>query len=421
MHIRDPIHGAIEITADERALLDTPQVQRLRNVKQLGFADLAFPGATHTRYAHGLGAMAVATKVFDALSPQLGLPPDERERFRQTLRLAVLFHDLGHAPLSHATERIMPPAAALQVPAWAREAGSRRADHEDYTLKLLLDSGLAAEIRRRYAARGIDPTHVASLVCGRPPPGAFPFRSGGRDLLPILRQVVSGELDADRMDYLQRDSFFTGVNYGKFDSDWIIQNLAAVERDGRVYLALQGRAVFAFEDFLLSRYHMFLSVYFHYASVGYEVLLQRYCDTSGGEYALPADPDAYLEHDDVALIAALRASKNPWARRVVRRQGYRLLREFGPFLDAPAGGAPQDLQAQQERLEEAGIDAFVTVSRGVLSHYGKEATLWVRTARGEVPIGEYTPLYERYAEAATLARLYVEPERAEEARRLVGA
>src|SRR3954463_9755895 len=111
MHIRDPIHGAIEISPDEGALVDSPQYQRLRNVKQLGFADLAFPGATHTRYAHGLGAMAVATRVFDALAPKLDLPHGDRDRLRQALRLSVLFHDLGHAPLSHATERIMPPAA----------------------------------------------------------------------------------------------------------------------------------------------------------------------------------------------------------------------------------------------------------------------------------------------------------------------
>ncbi|MGZ6142033.1 MAG: HD domain-containing protein, partial [Myxococcales bacterium] len=285
------------------------------------------------------------------------------------------------------------------------------------TLKLVLDSGLAAEIRRRFGGRGIEPTHVAALICGRPPPGPYPCRSAGRDLLPILRQVVSGELDADRMDYLQRDSFFTGVNYGKFDADWIIQNLESVEREGRVHLALQHRAVFAFEDFLLSRYHMFLSVYFHYASVGYEQLLQRYYDTSGGEYSLPADPDEYLQHDDVALIAALRASKNPWALRVVRRQGYRLLIEHGPFLGS---AAPEELSAKERQLREGGIDAFTTVSRGVLSHYGKEATLWVKSPRGEVPIGEYTPLYERYAEAATIARLYVEPERADEARRLLG-
>src|SRR5437764_8118755 len=108
MHIRDPIHGAIELTPDERALVDSPQYQRLRNVKQLGFADLAFPGATHTRYSHGLGAMAVATKVFDALAPMLDLEKADHERFRQTLRLAVLFHDLAHAPISHATESIMP-------------------------------------------------------------------------------------------------------------------------------------------------------------------------------------------------------------------------------------------------------------------------------------------------------------------------
>jgi len=412
MHIRDPIHGAIELTADERALVDSPQYQRLRNVKQLGFADLAFPGATHTRYAHGLGAMAMATKVFDALAPQLEIELDDRARFRQTLRLAVLFHDLGHAPLSHATEAIMPDVAGLRVPGWAaRGPGAGRAGHEDYTLKLVLDSALAAEIRGRFSARGIEPEHIAGLICGKPPPGPYPYRSGGRDLLPVLRQVVSGELDADRMDYRQRDSFFTGVNYGKFDADWIVQNLAAVERDDRVYLGLQHRAVFAFEDFLLSRYHMFLSVYFHSTSVGYEVMLQRWCES--GEYGLPADPEEYILHDDVSLLGTLRASRNPWARRIVRRQGYRVLME-----NAPGEGA-QALEKMRQEIQAAGVDGFVTVSRGVLSHYGKEVTLWVRSPRGEVPIGEYTPLYERYAEAATLARLYVEPERWDEARRLL--
>src|SRR3954451_19784224 len=336
MHIRDPIHGAIEITPDERALVDSPQYQRLRNVKQLGFADLAFPGATHTRYAHGLGAMAVATRVFEALAPKLGLPDPDRERFRQTLRLAVLFHDLGHAPLSHATEGIMPRFADLGVPSWVREPADRRADHEDYTLKLVLESGLSAEIRRRFSARGIEPAHVAGLISGRAPRGPYPYGSGGRDLLPVLRQVVSGELDADRMDYLQRDSFFTGVNYGKFDADWIVQNLAAVDREGRVYLGLLHRAVFAFEDFLLSRYHMFLSVYFHSTSVGYEVLLQRWCES--GEHSLPADVHHDLLHAEVSLLGALRASQNPWARRVVRRHGYRVLME-----NAPGEGA-QELQ-----------------------------------------------------------------------------
>ena len=415
MHIRDPIHGAIEVTAAERAVVDSPQFQRLRNVKQLGFADLAFPGATHTRYAHGLGAMAVATRVWEALGSKLELEPADRARFRQMVRLAVLFHDLGHAPLSHATEKIMPPVAALDLPAWVREEGEapdRQAHHEDYTLKLVLDSGLAAELTKRFSSIGIAPADIAGLICGKRPPGPDPYRSGGRDFLPILRSLVSGELDADRMDYLQRDSFYTGVNYGKFDLDWLIQNVATVERDGQVFLALQHRAVFAFEDFLLSRYHMFLSVYFHYASVGYEVLLQRYCETNGGEYALPGDVDAYLEHDDITLLSALRASKNPWARRVVRRQGYRMLIETNDV---------EPIAALGRTLKECGIDCFETASRGVLGTYGREAPLWVKSAsRGAVPIGEYTPLYERYREPATLARLYVEPERADEARRILG-
>jgi len=156
---------------------------------------------------------------------------------------------------------------------------------------------------------------------------------------------------------------------------------------------------------------MFLSVYFHSTSVGYEVLLQRWCES--GEYALPADPDEYLLHDDVALLGALRSSQNPWARRIVRRQGYRVL------MENAAGEDARTLHRMQERLEGAGVDGFVTVSRGVLSRYGKEATLWVKSPRGEVPIGDYTPLYERYAEAVTLARLYVEPERWDEARRLL--
>jgi HD superfamily phosphohydrolase len=427
MHIRDPIHGAIEVDPDERALIDSPQYQRLRAVKQLGFADLAFPGATHTRYAHGLGTMAVATRVFDALAPRLPLDPDDRARLRQTLRLAALFHDLGHPPLSHATERIMPPAAALDLPAWVqpekRRAPGRQADHEDYTLKLLLDSGLSAEISRRLGPRGIEPAHVAALVSGERPPGAYPFTCRGRDVLPLLRQVVSGELDADRMDYLLRDSFYTGVNYGKFDLDWLVQNLTSIEREGRVHLALEQRAVMAFEDFLLSRYHMFLGVYLHATSVGFETILQRWCETNGGEYALPADIDEYVLHDDIALTTALRASRSPWARRIVRRQGFRLVLETGPLEQAPPRGAgdPSEVARAAALLDEQGIDCFTTESEGVLGRYGSEATLWVKPRRGpEVAIGDYTALYRRYATPARLVRLYVAPERADEATRLLG-
>src|SRR5215470_19547607 len=113
MRIRDPIHGTISLDAREKAVVDHPFYQRLRHVKQLGFGDLAFPGATHTRHAHSLGAMHVASRLFDAVCASADLSPEAKGRFRVAVRLAVLCHDIGHMPLSHASEAIAPPRASL--------------------------------------------------------------------------------------------------------------------------------------------------------------------------------------------------------------------------------------------------------------------------------------------------------------------
>ena len=406
MHVRDPIHGAIEITRDERAILDSPYFQRLRHIKQLGFAELAFPGATHTRHAHGIGAMAVATRIFDHVAAAAGLPEADRRRFRQALRVAVLLHDLGHPPLSHPSERALPEVGALGLPAWLAPGERRQATHEDMTLALVTGSSLAGLLAQRLGDAGAGPENVAALISGRDPDGARPFDSGGVDWAPLLRQVVSSELDADRMDYLFRDSVFTGVNYGKFDLDWLVQNLGASEQDGAAWLALDRRAVFAFEDFLLSRYHMFMSVYFHRTSVAYEKMLQRFYDDGDRAYRFPADPEGYLAADDVALWSDLRASASPWARRIVERRVYRPVYEEHP-------GDPERAAEVRAALEDAGLDVVVSESRGEVSKYlGARRGIFVRTGTGtgDVPVESYTPLFQRYADAAILTRLYVPPE-----------
>src|SRR5919197_2806404 len=116
MRIRDPIHGTIPVAEREKAIIDSRFFQRLRNVRQLGFGDLAYPGATHTRHAHLLGAMHVASRLFDAVAARVELPQDVSARFRSAVRAAVLAHDLGHMPLSHASERIAPRRSALRLP-----------------------------------------------------------------------------------------------------------------------------------------------------------------------------------------------------------------------------------------------------------------------------------------------------------------
>jgi HD superfamily phosphohydrolase len=438
IHIRCPIHGTLPVTHREIKLIDHPSFQRLRNIKQLGFADLSFPGATHTRYAHSMGAMHVATRLFDRLFPPSTerardaalpeLPERVRARFRQTVRLAMLFHDLGHAPLSHTTDLLMPAVGELGLGSFAGDDVTRRASHEDYTLKIVLDSSLGLLIESQFNdSDGILARDVAELIVGATwQEPSTRFRHGGVDYTPALRQIVSSECDADRMDYLQRDSFYSGVNYGKFDADWLIDNVVAVEVDGDVLLGIRGRAIFSFEDFLLSRYHMFATVYLHYTPVIFEKMLSRYfetCKEAGhSEFDLPADIERYTALDDMDLIVTLRKSKNPWARRIVERKPFILLDEKNEgHQTARATSVPQpELIA---RLQGAGIEHIATTSKSVLSKYfgdeNKKPIYVVDGNEAPIPLEDYTPLYSRYQKPAKLLRVFVDPDRRVEARAIL--
>lgn len=423
IHIRDPIHGTLPVTPQEIRLIDHPVFQRLRNIKQLGFADLAFPGATHTRYSHSLGAMHIATRLFDRLFPPGEMPERVRHRFRQAVRLAMLFHDVGHAPLSHTSEMLMPSVGELGLGIFAGDDVSRRATHEDYTLKMVLDSSLGRAIEEGFAADGILPQDVAELIVGNTwQERSTRFRHGGTDYGPVLRQIVSSECDADRMDYLQRDSFYSGVNYGKFDADWLIDNVTPVEREGAVFLGIKSRAIFSFEDFLLSRYHMFATVYLHHTPVIFEKMLARYFEEAQGEFDLPADVERYAYLDDMDLWHTLRKSKNRWARRIVERGPYFLLDERTETHEA-TGDAGLSYDELCARLEEERIDYIRTRSRSVLSKYfdlAEKNPIFVVTGTSrEIPLEEYTQLYLRYQKPALLERIFVDPEARERAKQIL--
>ena len=276
-------------------------------------------------------------------------------------------------------------------------------------MKLLLDTDLTELLRTRLGDLGITGEALAALITGTTPPGGLDFQHAGNDWSPLLRALVSGELDADRMDYLLRDSFYTGVNYGRFDLDWLVQNLHSAEREGRVELALARSAVFAFEDFLLSRHHMFLSVYLHHTAASYDWMLEAYYREAAGEFEIPAAPDRFLHTDDVALLSALRASRNRWAQRIVRRQGFKLLAQF---TERDEG---YDLGALSTALKEAGVEHFTVESRETLSRYfeeGEGPSLYVldESSGRLTPVARYTPLYQRYASPVRLSRAYVLPE-----------
>ncbi len=408
MRIRDPIHGTLPVSEDEAAVVDSPYYQRLRHVRQLGFGELAFPGATHTRHAHGLGAMHVVGRLFDGIAARAQLPEVPRARFRSAVRLATLCHDLGHLPLSHSSERIAPPRASLKLPAWVADAAGQ-ATHEDFTAQILLQSSLADLLRSRLSGQGLGPEALAALVSGRTPPGGLDFTHQGADWTPLLRSLVSGELDADRMDYLLRDSFYTGVNYGRFDLDWLIQNLHPARVEGKMELALSRSAAFAFEDFLLSRYHMFLSVYLHHTAVAFDWMLAAFYRESRGEFEIPTDPVAFLYCDDVALMHALRHSTNRWAKRIVARAGFKLLAQF---TERDEG---YDLAKLAEALDRAQVEHFEVESESALSKYfdgtaGPSLFILDESSGRLTPVARYTALYQRYAGAVRLSRAYVRPD-----------
>ncbi|RME26041.1 MAG: HD domain-containing protein [Deltaproteobacteria bacterium] len=426
--IRCPVHGAIAVTARERAVVDHPFVQRLRGIRQLGFSHLPFPGATHSRYSHSVGAMHVAGLAFDACFRDHEFSSPERaDALRSVVRLAALCHDLGHAPFSHAAEFAMPPLRDLGIDAYRPEAVAHRLDslanHEDYTIAILTRSGLADVIA---ANNPFTPRHVAALICPAVEVDDDFFIDRGLDHRGLLSQLISSELDVDRMDYLVRDSLFTGARYGEIDTDWLVGHMSRhVDEDGRVCLALDRRAIYAFDDFLIARFHMFLMVYFHQKSIAYEKLLERYMggpagQEGAGDYALPADLDAYLRCDDAHLVSHLRRSSSPWARRIVEQRPYRML------IEAHGHDDEVDLSVQRARLVEAGIDVIEASTRGVLARgpkTGAPPIYVLDRPRGlpsrVIPLQEATRIFDRYQDEHTIARLYVPPERIEVARGLV--
>ncbi len=421
--IRDPVHGAIYLTNSELAVVDCPVYQRLRNIKQLGFAEMTFPGATHNRYLHGIGAMHLAGQAFDSVFRDVAwLQGEERARVRQLVRLGALLHDIGHPPLSHTLEGILPPLS--QVPG-VHPDPTQQASHEDMTMAIMTESDLTGVLEEQFADQGIKGSHVAGLISQSYPVDASVYSVAGRSLRPVLSQLVTSELDVDRMDYLLRDSYFTGTTYGNFDREWLIGGLTSYESDdGEVNLALHGRALLSFEDFLLSRYHMFVMVYFHHRTNGYDRMLVRFFDDLEAEYTLPGDPQAYVDADDPSIYALLREHRsNKWAQRILNRDPIRKVLEL----------EGDDVGKWRPALEAAfaaeGIATEWIASKGVLSkYYGKKDNLYGRIFVVEprpgisvVGLDEATELFTRYRSPTILQRLYVFPEDVERARELVAS
>lgn len=319
--LRCPVHGFIQMNEWEREIVAHPAYQRLRRIRQLAWTDQVYPGAMHTRFEHSLGVMHTATLLYDSivknskdlLSRELGYDDAGFRRNRQLVRLAALLHDTGHSPFSHASEELFPD----------RDDGSKYS-HEEYSAAIIrgpLRSSIE-DHKINQGNYGFSADDVAALI-----EGSASARQG-----IFWRDLISGQMDADRMDYLLRDSHHSGVQYGRFDLHRLVSTVTAIPGVGgrSPRIGIQEGGLHAAEALVLARYFMFTQVYFHKTRVAYDVHLREAMKVllPGGHFPKPTTEELqeFLKWDDWRVLGLLaEGNGGEHGKRLSERNHYRLI------------------------------------------------------------------------------------------------
>jgi uncharacterized protein len=306
--IFDPVHGIIAVEGAPLELIGHPAFQRLWGIRQTGFAHLVFPGANHTRLEHSLGVFWVTGRMAD----HLGLGPEE------SLAVSVggLLHDLGHGPFSHTLD-----PSSYEVLGFGHERVSAAWISGD-PIEGATEPGWpeVRTIPEMLERAGISPREVARLVDPGP----------NRDTHPLLRAMLHGAIDADRIDYLQRDAHYTGVAHGTIDAARLLDTVR--ERRGRLVYAEKGRN--AVEGFLVGRALMYSAVYFHKTVRSAEVMAQSALER------LPQYPDvphSVFSMTDGEFLAYLSAASTRAAQLVQRFRVRQLFKRALAWREIPPG------------------------------------------------------------------------------------
>lgn len=349
--LRDPVHGYIHITSPVIwRLLDTPEFQRLRRIRQLGGVFQVYHTAEHSRFSHSLGVYEIVRRMTEEV-PDIGGSLSRQEKL--VVLCAALLHDVGHGPYSHSFERLS------------------HCSHEQMTMRLILED---TDIHTVLAEADPSlPAQVAAVIQGTCPN-------------PLLCDLISSQLDADRMDYLLRDAYETGTSYGTFDLERILRCLRV--KNGR--LCIKESGMHSVEDYIMARYHMYWQVYLHPVARAYEVMLQLFFDRySEVRSQLKIDLlenvfrlselTCFLELDDYRLVTGLQQASVSDDRLLNRR--------LFDWIEEP--DPSQEFQIRQ-RLEQAGLPTLfylredVSGSKVYLPYHEDRAQIRVLCADGEV-------------------------------------
>jgi HD superfamily phosphohydrolase len=415
--VRCPIHGFIRFSRNERRIIDHAVFQRLRLIRQLALTEYVYPGATHTRFEHCLGVMEVATVAFDHLARRNGELLEKTFRTvsgfeirplaiaRQLLRLAALLHDVGHASFSHAAEAVIRHGFG----------------HEYLGLELIKGDAWLAPVLNSVFWQGCT-DQIAAILKG--PPDLPPQ-------LQVLKNLVSGVTDADRIDYLLRDSYHCGVEYGHFEFRRLLESLELEEGPMQTLeLALHRDGIHAFEGLILARYQMSTQVYYHRLRRLYDLYITRYHEALGAD-AFDTAAKVMAENDVTIFARIIRdadegSDAGRWAKRIRDRKHHRVIHETG--VDVDAFGVKRVGQVFTDLQEHfAGVEFLIDALKPVTIHsllrpgdpsdaVGDELTL-VDDSGGRRPVTEESQILREIPRKFQAARIFADVDAADQAAR----
>lgn len=413
---RDPIHGFIEVSDLENEIIDSLPFQRLRNIKQLAMTYMVFHGAEHTRFGHSLGVMHVATRAFRAAieNSEFQIDAIKMKYYEQILRLIALTHDLGHAPFSHASESVFPDGL----------------EHEDFTEKIIKETIVGECIKKigksfseTYGPQfDITPELICDIYRGRKP--------GENSEFTLLKTFLDSELDCDKMDYLLRDSYYCGVNYGKFDIERLIKCLIIHKAEGGIpRLAIDIGGVQAFEEFVVARYFMFIQVYFHRTRRFFDIMLVRALRDALENGMYPSDTIEYLKWDDCRIIQLLKdkTDVSEACYNIVHRCVYPRIFRSPTHLNKDAKANFHIIEKSLN--EKFGRENFlIDQSAGKMPHkipmqteiFDEKAIVIVDSKSGKcTTISDESPVIRSLTDKIDIYRIYAKPDIAENAQKFV--
>ena len=273
--IKDPVHGYVYITAQEKEIIDSYPVQRLRRLRQLAGSEYVYPGANHTRFEHSIGVMYLAGRAVKNPNISQRINEDEAEK----VRIAALLHDVGHGPFSHVFEHLLD-----------KELNKT---HEDMTLWIIENS----ELEDILSKQGYDAEEIGKLAVGRL----------HKPMKTFLDQIISSSVDVDKLDFVVRDTYHTGAEYGYIDAFRLIQALDVLDED----LAVDLGALSALESFIIARIESFKSIYFHRVGRAAQIMLAVAMEKANKELKLTSfkTPEEYLAMDDYTVWTMLKGCR----------------------------------------------------------------------------------------------------------------